>query len=348
MERKLIISALAFALMTNVSFAKEKMVASYIGITDLIEHSQEVDEIVDSEDDGYYDNHHVEYYDEDSNIYADGYDYDSEENSTDSTYQSYDDNESEDFVISSSSFTDLLNHHEENEYKVTEEFKHTVIAMIKEKIHDPYVPEDVKEILEEAKKAIKFYKKENLFVDVNFTKIDENEILKLKEKVHQAHQQRVEELKEKITKNQSKVKYPIAGEFIKYSDGAFDWVFVAQNGQVFKLDGVNPETGSFKYTYLPGVSGTIQSDGKVMFEVNSTNEIALQLATIEAVGAPFAKYNDESENNFDWFVVASNGQVYKLEGYDEDSESFVYTLVEDLTATQEDGEVEVILPGQEG
>ena len=209
------------------------------------------------------------------------------------------------------------------------------------------LPEDVREVLHEAEKAMKLYKKEELFKEFNITDVADLQDPQIKEEiqrlVEEAKKEREQEVSQKLI--QKRVA-EVAGEFIRIGDGQYDWAFVTKSGEVYKLAGVT-ENGTFKYEKLPGVEGVIDSDGTVSIEpLQITNTIEAQIANKEFNGYAFAKYNDPQENGFDWIVVV-DGKVYKLEGYDEAAGSFVYTPATDVTAETQDDEV-ILLPGQEG
>ena len=211
----------------------------------------------------------------------------------------------------------------------------------------PSLPKEVKEIVSEAKKAIKLYKKEELFKDLNITDLADLQKPEIKEQikalVEKAKKEREKEIAHKLL--QKKVA-KVAGEFIKFGEGQYDWAFVTKTGEVYKLAGVS-ENGMFKYQKLAGVQGVIEASGKVQIQaLQITNDVEAKLANKQFNGYAFAKYNDAEENGFDWVVVVGN-KVYKLEGYDEESGSFVYTEANGVEA-QTKGEEVVLLPGQEG
>ena len=209
------------------------------------------------------------------------------------------------------------------------------------------MPEDVREVLHEAEKAMKLYKKEELFKEFNLTDVTDLQDPQIKEEiqklVEEAKKEREQEVSQKLI--QKRVA-EVAGEFIRIGDGQYDWAFVTKSGEVYKLAGVT-ENGTFKYEKLPGVEGVIDSSGTVSIEpVQITSSIEAQIANKEFNGYAFAKYNDPQESGFDWIVVV-DGKVYKLEGYDEATGSFVYTPATEVTAETQGDEV-ILLPGQEG
>ncbi len=228
-------------------------------------------------------------------------------------------------------------------YQEANKCKEEILSTIDQELKDPTLPKEVKKLLKEVKKAIKFYKQEDLFKDLDLSHPD---MEKIKERVKEAYKKRVEKIKQSILKAQNRVVLPVSGEFVQYGHGPFDWVYVTTSGVVYNLVGVDKEKGTFKYEKLSGVKGFIDDDGRVKFITTSQEDLAKLLAQLEAKGYPFVKYNDESENGFDWVIVTKTGKIYKLEGYDEDTGSFVYTPVEGLVAEQEGDKVE-FLPGQE-
>jgi len=159
--------------------------------------------------------------------------------------------------------------------------------------------------------------------------------------VEKAKEARAKEIKERILGQKNRRVLSLAGEFVKIGQGQFDWSFVTKSGRVFKLDGVD-QSGHFSYKALSGVSATIKPDGTVIFHANDALTIELPS---QAKGLPFAQYGDTSENGFDWVIALPNGKLYKLEGYDKERKSFVYSPV-DAQAKQEGDEV-VVLPGTE-
>ena len=187
------------------------------------------------------------------------------------------------------------------------------------------LPKEAKEIAHELEKAVKFYKKPEFFEDINITSpadLTKENIKKLVEqRIKEAEQKRKIEVAEAMLQHKNKRELQIVGEFIKTGPGQYDWVFVTKSGQAYKLTGVNPENGNFDYKKLSGVQVSIQNGAKVQYNGKVYN------------GYPFASYDDSSENGFDWVVVTSDGKVYKLEGYDEESGSFVYTPVDPVKAS---------------
>ncbi len=230
--------------------------------------------------------------------------------------------------------------HASSAHSMTQKDKN-FIEMIPAKI-PANLPPQVKEALIEAKKAAKFYKHPELFEDLNVTDIDHLDpetIDQIRQRAQKAMKERSKEIAANIIKNRPKVKLPVAGDFVRIGDGQYDWAFVTKNGKVYKLAGVN-EDGNFKYEALPGAKAVIDDEGNVKFLKTD----GLNLTDTTFKGYPFAKYNDPNENGFDWIVVTKNGKVYKLEGFDPDSKSFVYTPADGLEAQQQGEEVEV-LPG---
>ncbi len=209
------------------------------------------------------------------------------------------------------------------------------------------LPKEVHTLMHKIKQAIKFYKKEEIFEDLNITSIEDLTNPEIEQEIEK-RVQRAKELREKEISQKllEKKVARVAGEFVHYGEGQYDWVFVTKNGDVWKLDGVN-ENGSFAYKHLTDVKATIDKNRKVVFyPTNANDPIAKQLAGKERSGYVFAKYNDQSEKGFDWIVVVG-GKPYKLEGYDEDTQSFIYTPVPDVYAKEQGDEV-VILPGSNG
>ncbi|NPA56995.1 MAG: hypothetical protein GXO19_04585 [Epsilonproteobacteria bacterium] len=210
--------------------------------------------------------------------------------------------------------------------------------LLEELLHDETLPPEVKDVLHDVKKAIKFYDKEDLFEDLNITSLDElvnnpDLLQELEERVKEAEEMRKEELVHALLKDQEKAEYPIKGYFVKIGPGQYDWIYVAANGKVYKLVGVNPETGNFQYSPYDGVV-EILDDGKI------------KVGDEVKKGLPFVKYDDPDEDGFDWVVIL-NGKPYKLEGFDFDEASFVYTPVDGVVA-QEEGDSVELLPGQAG
>ena len=207
------------------------------------------------------------------------------------------------------------------------------------------LPEEVKELLHEVKKAVKLYKKEELFKDLNISDIADLQKPQIKEQiqhlVEEAKKERMEEITHKLLE---KRVARVTGEFAKFGPGQYDWVFVTKAGDVYKLAGVT-QSGNFDYKKLPGVKGIIDENGQVKIVASQiTNDIEAQIANKEFKGYPLAKYDDPSENNFDWIVVTGN-KAYKLEGFDSETGGFVYTLAAGVIAKPKGDEVE-LLPGQ--
>ncbi|MRI58752.1 MAG: hypothetical protein C6H99_04500 [Epsilonproteobacteria bacterium] len=223
---------------------------------------------------------------------------------------------------------------------------HSLLELVEQESLE--LPDEVHELLLEVKRAVRFYKKPELFEDITLTDpldlADPAMMEQIRQKIEQAQRLRSQEIAQKILKHQTKVQLKIAGEFVRYGDGQYDWVFVTFDGKVFKLKGVDPRSGNFDYEYLPEVVGSIAPDGSVSFEASSGDELALLLASQSRQGYPYAKYDDPEEKGFDWIVITQDGNVYKLEGYDEEAQSFVYTPVEDILAIPQGDEVE-LLPG---
>ncbi len=205
------------------------------------------------------------------------------------------------------------------------------------------LPPETKEVLKEVKKAVKFAKHPELFADLNITDPvalkDPQTLQKIEERVQEAFKKRSQEVAHKLIDNQPKRELPVAGDFVKIGEGQYDWAFVTTSGHVYKLVGVS-EDGKFKYQPLGGVKGEIAPDGTVTFDGQNPS---VDLPKEPLPGYPFAKYDDPNENGFDWIVATKSGHVYKLEGFDEDNQSFFYTPVEGLKAQQQGDEV-VILP----
>ncbi len=243
----------------------------------------------------------------------------------------------------SSAHSEAMEHKEEaHSGAMDHEPKKGLLALIEGRI-PANLPPQAKNVLKEARKAIKFAKHPELFEDLNIT--DPNQLTpeiieKIKEKAQKAFEERSKEIAQKLIDHKPKVELPIAGDFVRIGTGQYDWAFVTKSGHVYKLAGVN-ENGQFKYEPLPGVQGHIAPDGKVSF--NGENP-SVALPGTPTTGYPFAKYNDPNENGFDWIVATKSGHVYKLEGFDEESKSFFYTPVEGVKAKQQGEEVE-ILPG---
>ncbi len=228
---------------------------------------------------------------------------------------------------------------------------HSIIDFVEGKVPIPedQLPDPAKEALQEVKKAVKFYKHPELFEDLNITDpaqlADPDILAKIQEKVEEAKKLRAQEVIQKILGDQQKRELPVTGDFVQYGPGQYDWVFVTTTGKVYKLVGVDENTGNFKYVPLPGVTGDILDDHTVIFDVqDDTDPVAQQLQNLNKKGFPYAKYGDPSENGFDWVVTTPSGFVAKLEGFDTDEESFVYTPLEGITAQPQGDEV-VLLPG---
>ncbi len=207
------------------------------------------------------------------------------------------------------------------------------------------LPEDVKELLHEVKKAAKLYKKEELFKEFNISDVADLQQPQIKEQIQElieeAKKERMQEISQELLQKRAA---KIAGEFAKFGPGQYDWVFVTKSGDVYKLVGVT-ESGNFDYKKLSGVKGIIDKNGQVKIVASQiTNDIEAQIANKEFKGYPFANYNDPNENGFDWVVVTGN-KVFKLEGFDPDSKSFVYTPAPGVIARPQGDEVE-LLPGQ--
>ncbi len=238
---------------------------------------------------------------------------------------------------------------EANEHQQeAKEHKKSLLAFVQEEMDKAELPEEAKEVLHEVKKAVKFYKKEELFEDLNITSFEDLTKPEVKEEIQErlkkAQEVRAKEIAQNIIKDQPKAELPVAGEFVRFGDGQYDWVFVTKNGDVYKLAGVDPKTGNFSYEPLPGVQGSISKDGKVAFSAQGDDATAQALANKQMNGYPFAQYGDPNENGFDWVVVTQDGKLYKLEGFDPDTQSFVYTPVDGLVAEPQGDSVEV-LPG---
>ncbi len=205
------------------------------------------------------------------------------------------------------------------------------------------LPPESKEVLEEVKKAVKFAKHPELFADLNITDptaLEDPQVMQeIQERVQEAFKERSQEVAQKLIDHQPKRELSIAGDFVKIGNGQYDWAFVTTSGNVYKLVGVG-EDGKFKYQPLSGVIGEIAPDGTVTFDGQNPS-VALPQEPLP--GYPFAKYDDPNENGFDWIVVTKSGHIYKLEGFDKDSQGFFYTPVDGLTANQQGDEV-VILP----
>ncbi len=210
-----------------------------------------------------------------------------------------------------------------------------ILELIQETLHDKNASQNVKELAKEMKYAIEFYKKEDILADLNISDFKECNATCLKEvrqKVQQAYEERKKELKQEILKHKNRVKYKVAGYFVKIGEGQYDWAFVMPNGDIYKLAGVDA-SGHFKYEKQEG-KAQITANGYIFLPGTTSGE-----------GLPFINYNDPDENGFDWVIVTKDGKLYKLEGYDQENQTFVYTPVEGVVAkTQSSNEVEV-LPG---
>ncbi|SMC10009.1 hypothetical protein [Nitratiruptor tergarcus] len=242
-----------------------------------------------------------------------------------------------------------FSHESENDENMSMHKGFNLVELVKEaKADEDQWPNEVSNMMHEVRKAIKFYKKENLFKEFNITNISElakpQMVQKIQERIEEARQQREEEISQKLLQRK---KAKVAGEFVHYGEGQYDWVFVTKSGNVWKLDGVD-ENGSFAYKRAEGVKATFDEDGKIVFDISiaQNGEITQQLSNKEFSGFVYAKYNDEEENGFDWIVVV-DGKAYKLEGYDEESKSFIYTPVSKVNAKEQGDEV-IILPGTNG
>ncbi len=243
----------------------------------------------------------------------------------------------------SSAHSEAMAHKESNATMPTDHEPHKGLLALVEGQIPTNLPPQAKNALKEARKAIKFAKHPELFADLNITdptQLTPEMIEKIKEKAQKAFQERSEEIAQKLIGHKPKVQLPIAGDFVRIGSGQYDWAFVTKSGHVYKLAGVN-ENGQFKYEPLSGVQGQIAPDGKVSFDGQNPS---VTLPGTPTTGYPFAKYNDPNENGFDWIVATKSGHIYKLEGFDEESKSFVYTPVEGVKAKQQGEEVEV-LPG---
>ncbi|BCD62600.1 hypothetical protein NitYY0826_C1482 [Nitratiruptor sp. YY08-26] len=242
-----------------------------------------------------------------------------------------------------------FSHEAENGENMSMHKGFNLVELVKEaKADEDQWPNEVSNMMHEVRKAIKFYKKENLFKEFNITNISElakpEMVEKIQERIEEARQQREEEISQKLLQRK---KAKVAGKFVHYGEGQYDWVFVTKSGDVWKLNGVN-KNSSFAYQHVEGVKASFDEDGKIVFDTSTAQngEIAQQLSRKEFSGFVYAKYNDEEENGFDWIVVV-NGKAYKLEGYDEESKSFIYTPVSKVNAKEQGDEV-IILPGTNG
>ncbi|MRI83934.1 MAG: hypothetical protein C6I00_05880 [Nitratiruptor sp.] len=209
-----------------------------------------------------------------------------------------------------------------------------LIGQISQLLHDPQLDSETKKLLKEAKKAIKFYKQAELFADMDLSQLGQDPALleELKERIEAAKQERDRQVAQKLVHSGEKEVYPVVGYFVSIGPGQYDWIFVTMGGQAYKLVGVNDQ-GNFQYApFTEPVS--LHEDGHI--------QVGDQLKK----GLPFVNYQDPTENGFDW-VITLGGKVYKLEGYDPDSQSFVYTPIESVIAQENGDQVEILLPGVE-
>lgn len=111
----------------------------------------------------------------------------------------------------------------------------------------------------------------------------------------------------------------IAGHFIHYGEGSFDWVYISTNGSgIYKLNGIKANGITFDWSENLASSFSsvaIEEDGKhVIFGTSSSeNEAAkaIQEKTLNVDGH-FVHY---AEGSFDWIYITPSGKgVYKLNG----------------------------------
>jgi hypothetical protein len=188
---------------------------------------------------------------------------------------------------------------------------------------DPALQERFESALEAARQAALFYDQQSILDSVAIDGlITEETINQIEEAVNEAREARARETAERILQGQTQRTLEIRGHFYHTGEGQWDWIYVTQNGQGFKLDGVDPQTGNFKYVPVDNPQDLIPSGTK---------------------GLPFAKYGDATQNGFDW-VIASGGRLFKLEGYDFETEKFIYSPVS--VQVQTNGDALIVMPGQ--
>lgn len=162
----------------------------------------------------------------------------------------------------------------------------------------------------------------------------------VKKALEAAKQERVNEVVKKIMNGDYAAHLKVAGYFVNYGRGQYDWAFVGKSGIVYKLEGVN-ESGSFRYSILEDLKGYINdNDSTIRFRGANTNAIAKSLKGRSFRGMPFAQYGDIEEKGFDWVLIASH-DVYKIEGYDPVAKGFVYTKLHNLYADERKGDVTI-------
>jgi hypothetical protein len=189
---------------------------------------------------------------------------------------------------------------------------------------DDTVRQDLENALTQAHQAAHYYHQQALFEDLQIQEpVTEEEVQEILQAVQEAKAIRAQETAQNILQGAQSRTLEISGHFVQTGSGPFDWVYVTENGQAYQLTGVDPETGNFTYA-----------------AVDDPTPYAQQAAN----GLPFAQYDDPNENGFDWVIVASNGELYKLEGFDFATQSMVYSPVD--AEAQTNGDELVVLPGE--
>ena len=138
----------------------------------------------------------------------------------------------------------------------------------------------------------------------------------------------------------------VSGYFAYYGDMAnydpFKWVYLSTSGSTFaKLDGMDPQTGYFKWTYLKGqgkdyFENISFANGEIVVGKAKENipadvhDIVLSLAERNlSVSGYFAYYGDMANYDpFKWVYLSTSGSTFaKLDGMDPQTGYFKWTYL---------------------
>ena len=138
-----------------------------------------------------------------------------------------------------------------------------------------------------------------------------------------------------VVRKLAEKEYPIEGYFAQYGKGPFDWIYLSKNGELYKLEGMNPETGELQWTPLSSYFSEVKfEDGNLtMGSRTITRDIDVRVSSVLKAleeNQPFevAGYFVHYDNGaYDWVLKTKDG-LYKLEGLN-DTGTFDWTPLRD-------------------
>ncbi|SMC09896.1 hypothetical protein [Nitratiruptor tergarcus] len=122
----------------------------------------------------------------------------------------------------------------------------------------------------------------------------------------------------------------IQGYFANFGQGAYDWIYRPVGGGLYKLNGLDPDTGYFQWTDLTKkfVSVSVKQ-GKIVIGDSNENQNSNIVNTLKnreiKIQGYFANFG---QGAYDWIYRPVGGGLYKLNGLDPDTGYFQWT---DLT-----------------